>query len=297
MYNVSFEKRQPMILIADSGSTKADFVALDNHGKKLFTTETLGLNPEVLTKEDVIKRLNQRFDISHNKTKVEKFFFYGAGCGTDRMKNYLKAIFQEYFPNAKISVQEDTYAAAYATNPTNEKAVICILGTGSNCSYFDGKELIQKVQSLGYIAMDDASGNHFGKELIRQYYFNKMPQDLAERFEIEYDLDADVIKENFYKKPNPNAYLASFAKFLITNKKEPMFQKIIFDELELFIENYIKQFEDYKEVPVHFIGSIAFYLNEELEIALAKHDIKLGNVLRRPMDGLVEYHKLNSILI
>lgn len=286
-----------MILIADSGSTKADFVALDNQGNNLFTTETLGLNPEVLTKEDVIGRLDQRFDIQYNKDKVEKLFFYGAGCGTDRMKNQFKEIFQEYFPNAEVSVKEDTYAAAYATNPTNEKAIICILGTGSNCSYFDGKELIQKVQSLGYIAMDDASGNHFGKELIRQYYFNKMPQDLAKQFEKEYDLDADVIKEHFYKKPNPNAYLASFAKFLITHKEEPSFRKIIFDELELFIENYIKQFEDYKEVPVHFIGSIAFYLNEELHTALDKHGIRLGNVLRRPMDGLVEYHKLNSVLI
>ncbi|MFA5556871.1 MAG: N-acetylglucosamine kinase [Flavobacteriaceae bacterium] len=282
-----------MILIADSGSTKADFVALNNKGSNLFMTETLGLNPEVLTKEEIFRRLNQRFDILHNKEKVEKLFFYGAGCGTDRMKNYLDSAFREYFPNAMVSVLEDTYAAAYATNPTNEKAIICILGTGSNCSYFDGKTLIQKVQSLGYIAMDDASGNHFGKELIRQYYFNKMPKHLAEKFQKEYDLDADVIKENFYKKPNPNAYLASFAKFLISHKNEPVFQKIIFDELELFIENYIKQFEDYKEVQVHFIGSIAFYLKEELQTALTKHNIKLGNVLRRPMDGLVEYHKIN----
>lgn len=284
-----------MILVADSGSTKADFVALEKDGKHIFSTETLGLNPEVLTQDEVIARLDQRFDILHNKNKVEKLFFYGAGCGTDRMKSYFKTIFEEYFPNAEISVKEDTYAAAYATNPTNEKAIICILGTGSNCSYFDGENLIQKVQSLGYIAMDDASGNHFGKELIRHYYFNKMPKHLAEKFEKEYDLDADVIKENFYKKPNPNAYLASFAKFLITHKNEPSFQKIIFDELELFIENYIKQFEDYNKVPVHFIGSIAFYLKDELQTALNKHHIKLGNVLRRPMDGLVEYHKINSI--
>lgn len=282
-----------MILIADSGSTKADFVALNNKGNNLFMTETLGLNPEVLTKEEIFRRLNQRFDILHNKEKVEKLFFYGAGCGTDRMKNYLDSAFREYFPNAMVSVLEDTYAAAYATNPTNEKAIICILGTGSNCSYFDGKTLIQKVQSLGYIAMDDASGNHFGKELIRQYYFNKMPKHLAEKFQKEYDLDADVIKENFYKKPNPNAYLASFAKFLISHKNEPVFQKIIFDELELFIENYIKQFEDYKEVQVHFIGSIAFYLKDELRKTLDGHEIRLGNVLRRPMDGLVEYHKIN----
>lgn len=211
------------------------------------------------------------------------------------MKNHLDSAFREYFPNAIVSVLEDTYAAAYATNPTNEKAIICILGTGSNCSYFDGQQLIQKVQSLGYIAMDDASGNHFGKELIRQYYFNKMPKHLAEQFEQEFDLDADVIKENFYKKPNPNAYLASFAKFLIIHKNEEICQKIIFNELESFIENYIKQFEDYKEVPVHFVGSIAFYLKDELQKTLDRHDIQLGNVLRRPMDGLVEYHKINSI--
>jgi N-acetylglucosamine kinase-like BadF-type ATPase len=282
-----------MILIADSGSTKADFIALDNNGTHVFSTETLGLNPEVLTEEDVIARLNQRFDISQNKNKVEKLFFYGAGCGTKRMKNHLKRIFQNYFVNAQVEVYEDTYAAAYATNPTKQKAIICILGTGSNCSYFDGERLIQKVQSLGYIAMDDASGNRLGKELIRYYYFNKMPKVLAGKFEQEYDLDADTIKENLYKKPNPNAYLASFAKFLITHKNEAICQKIIFDELELFIENYIKQFEDYKEVPVHFIGSIAFYLKDELQLILDKYNIKLGNILRRPMDGLVKYHQEN----
>ncbi len=282
-----------MILIADSGSTKADFIALDNNGEHIFSTETLGLNPEVLTKEDVIARLNERFDISQNKNRVEKLFFYGAGCGTDRMKKQLTKIFQTYFSNASIEVYEDTYAAAYATNPTKQKAIICILGTGSNCSYFDGERLIQKVQSLGYIAMDDASGNHLGKELIRQYYFNKMPKILAKKFEQEYALDADTIKENLYKKPNPNAYLASFAKFLIVHKNEAICQKIIFDELELFVTNYIKQFEDYKEVPVHFIGSIAFYLKDELQLVLDKHNIKLGNVLRRPMDGLVKYHQAN----
>lgn len=281
-----------MILIADSGSTKADFVALDGDGNHLFSTETSGLNPEVLSREEIIKRLDRRFDISHNRKAVKKLFFYGAGCGTDRMKNHLSAVFQAYFPNAAVLVKEDTFAAAYSANPQGEKAIICILGTGSNCSYFDGKQLCQKVQSLGYLAMDDASGNRFGRELIRQYYFGKMPGHLAEVFEKEYDLEADVIKENFYKKPNPNAYLASFARFLITHKDDVFCQKIIFDELELFVENYIKQFEDYKEVKVHFIGSVAFYLKDELQKIVEKHNIKLGNVLRRPMDGLVKYHKL-----
>ncbi|WP_394760024.1 BadF/BadG/BcrA/BcrD ATPase family protein [Flavobacterium sp.] len=283
-----------MKLLVDSGSTKADWIAIDEAGKVLFTTQSLGLNPEVLTKEEIIKRLEDRFDISHNKNQVSNLFFYGAGCGTDRMKNFLKEVFQNYFPNAKATVHEDTYAAVYATTPKNEKAIVCILGTGSNCSYFDGNVLHQKVQSLGYIVMDDCSGNRFGRHLLRGYYFNKMPADLAKEFETTYNVEPDPVKNNLYKEPNPNAYLATFAQFLIKHKDTQFCQNFINEEMESFVENYIKQFDNYKEVPVHFIGSIAFYLKEELEKILNKHEIKLGNVLRRPIDGLIEYHVLNK---
>ena len=279
-----------MKLVVDSGSTKADWIAIDEKGKILFTTETLGLNPEVLNKEELLFRLNNRFDILHNKNNVTHLYFYGAGCGTDRMKNFLTEVFQEYFTKASVVVHEDTYAAVYATTPKNEKAIVCILGTGSNCSYFDGIVLHQKVQSLGYIVMDDCSGNQFGRHLIRGYYFGKMPRELAEKFEKEYDLGADAIKHNLYKEPNPNAYLATFAKFLIQYKNDPFCQKIIFSDLENFVENYIKQFENYKEVPIHFIGSIAFYLKTELKQVLEKHGMQLGNVLRRPIDGLIKFH-------
>jgi len=283
-----------MKLLVDSGSTKADWISIDETGKVLFTTQTLGLNPEVLGKDQVISRLEDKFDISHNKKSVSHLFFYGAGCGTERMKNFLAGIFKEYFPNAVVSVHEDTYAAVYATTPRNEKAIVAILGTGSNCSYFDGAVLHQKVDSLGYIAMDDCSGNQFGRHLIRGYYFNKMPADLAADFEKAHDLDSDVIKHNLYKEPNPNAYLATFAKFLIQHKEHEFCKKIIYSCMEDFVDLYIKQYENYQEVPVHFIGSIAFYLKEELEEVLTKHQIKLGNVLRRPIDGLIAYHSLSK---
>lgn len=283
-----------MKLIVDSGSTKADWIALDENGKIFFTTQSLGLNPEVLSKEEVIERLNDKFDISHNKTKATHLFFYGAGCGTDRMKNFLTQVFQEYFSKAIISVNEDTYAAVYATTPKNEKAIVSILGTGSNCSYFDGTVLHQKVQSLGYIAMDDCSGNRFGRHLIRGYYFNKMPKVMAEEFEKEFNLDPDFIKNKLYKEPNPNAYLAKFAKFLIQHKDTDFCKKFIHFEMESFVENYIKQFDNCYEVPVHFVGSIAFYLKDELQTILSSHGIKIGNVLRRPIDGLIEYHVLNK---
>ncbi|MBC7641367.1 MAG: N-acetylglucosamine kinase [Flavobacterium sp.] len=283
-----------MKLLVDSGSTKADWIAIDDAGKVLFTTQSLGLNPEVLDKKEIIIRLEDKFDISHNKSSVTHLFFYGAGCGTDRMKDFLTAVFQDYFSNAIITVHEDTYAAVYATTPKNQKAIVCILGTGSNCSFFDGSILHQKVQSLGYIAMDDCSGNRFGRHLLRGYYFNKMPKDLANEFKTTYDVEPDAVKHNLYKEPNPNAYLATFAKFLIKHKDTDFCKKYIKQELESFVENYIKQFDNYQEIPVHFIGSIAFYLKEELEEVLTQHNIKLGNVLRRPIDGLIAYHILNK---
>jgi N-acetylglucosamine kinase-like BadF-type ATPase len=282
-----------MKLLVDSGSTKADWISIDETGKILFTTQTLGLNPEVLVKEEIISRLNDRFDLSLNRESVSHLFFYGAGCGTDRMKDFLHGVFEEYFPNATIVVHEDTYAAVYATTPKNEKAIVCILGTGSNCSYFDGTILHQKVQSLGYIAMDDCSGNQFGRQLIRDYYFGKMPAALAKKFEKAYDLEADVIKHNLYKEPNPNAYMATFAKFLIQNKDEEYCQKLVRKDMQVFVENYITQYENCKEVPVHFIGSIAFYLKEELKEVLEFNGLTIGNVLRRPIDGLIQFHLLN----
>jgi N-acetylglucosamine kinase-like BadF-type ATPase len=283
-----------MRLLVDSGSTKADWIAIDEDGKILFTTQTLGLNPEILEGDEIIERLNDRFDILQNKNAATHLFFYGAGCGTERMKTSLSRIFQDYFPNAIIVVNEDTYAAVYATTPKGEEAIVSILGTGSNCSYFDGKVLHQKVQSLGYIVMDDCSGNVFGKELIRKYYFNKMPKDLAQDFEKEYNLDPDFIKSKLYKEPNPNAYLATFAKFLIKHKETEFCQKIIKKGMKSFVKNYIQQYDNCKEVPIHFVGSIAFYLKEELQITFDKYELQLGNVLRRPIDGLIAYHIANK---
>ncbi len=283
-----------MKLLVDSGSTKADWISIDGAGSVLFTTQTLGLNPEVLTKEEIIARINENFDISSNKKEVTHLYFYGAGCGTDRMKNFLQELFQVYFINAEVVVFEDTYAAVYATTPPNEKAIVCILGTGSNCSYFDGEKLHQKVQSLGYIIMDDCSGNQFGRQLIRDYYFNKMPKFLSDQFEQNYNLEADVIKHNLYKEPNPNAYMATFAQFLIEHKKQDYCQKVITTQIEIFVENYITQFENHKEVPIHFIGSIAFYLKEELKQIFDKKGLHLGNVLKRPIEGLIRFHTLES---
>ena len=280
-----------MILIVDSGATKADWIALDKKGEQLFLTQTLGLSPEVLTKEVIEDRLANNFELSKNRDKVTQLFFYGAGCGTDRMKKFLRKIFKDFFPKAKADVREDTYAAIYSTTKVGHQGIVCILGTGSNCSYYDGHQLFQKVISLGYIPMDDGSGNFFGRKLIRDYYYHKMPQDLAMQFEQGYNLDADVIKENLYKQPNPNTYLATFARFLVENKDHAYCKGVIDKGFQQFINNHVMQFELATKVPIHFVGSIAYFLREELTAVLERNDLVPGVIRQRPIDGLVEFHK------
>lgn len=280
-----------MILIADSGATKSDWIALDSKGEEAFRTQTLGLSPEVLTREVIEDRLANNFELSKNKDKINHLYFYGAGCGTDRMKQFLRDIFRVFFPNAEVEVKEDTYAAIYSTTKIGVQGIVCILGTGSNCSYYDGHQMFQKVVSLGYIPMDDGSGNFFGRKLIRDYYFHKMPQDLGFKFAKEYNLDPDVIKENLYKQPNPNTYLATFARFLIENKDHPYCKGVIDKGLQQFVNNYIMQFELATKVPIHFVGSIAYFLREELTAVIERNDLILGVIRQRPIEGLEEFHR------
>ena len=281
-----------MILVVDSGSTKTDWIAINRKGEVLFETQTLGLNPQVLTNHILKERIVNNFELYKFRKDVEEIYFYGAGCGTEPPRVLIKNVFSDIFNNCKeFSVREDTYAAIYSTAKENTKSIVCILGTGSNCTYFDGKNIDQKVISLGYILMDDASGNYFGRQLLRDYYFNIIPEETAVKFEKEFDLDAETIKDNLYKQPNPNTYLATFAKFLINNKESDYGQLLIKRGFKLFIERQILQFKDAKEIPVHFVGSISFYLKDELKVCLQEYGLSAGNIIRKPIDGLLQFHQ------
>lgn len=280
-----------MIFVVDSGSTKTDWIALDDSGEVLFSTQTLGLNPQVLPSAILTERVINNYDLYQNREKVSHVYFYGAGCGVESPVRRIEKVFSEIFASSKFSILEDTYAAVYATTRPNNPAIVCILGTGSNCTYFDGKEIEQRTTSLGYVLMDEASGNFYGKQLIRAYYFKTMPEILAKKFEDQYDLSPDQIKENVYRRENPNTYLAKFAKFIIEHKEFTEMKTIIQDGLQRFIVHQILQFDDAKEVPIHFIGSISHYLKDEINEALKKNGLSLGNVVKRPIDGLVEHHR------
>ena len=280
-----------MILVVDSGSTKTDWISIDDKGSVLFSTQTLGLNPQVLSSEILNERIINNYDLYQNRKEVTKLFFYGAGCGVSSSKKRIDKIFREIFSNAELDIKEDTYAAVYSAFKPGDSSIVCILGTGSNCTYYNGKDIEQRVVSLGYILMDEASGNFFGKQLIRSYYFREMSEEHSSAFENEFDLDPDTVKENIYRKENPNAYLATFAKFLIDRKNHPIMKGIIRNGLKRFIEHQILQFDNCKEVPIHFVGSISFYLQDEIKDILADYELTIGRIIKRPIDGLLNHHK------
>jgi N-acetylglucosamine kinase-like BadF-type ATPase len=282
-----------MILIVDSGSTKCDWIAIDKDGNQLLEKiRTKGLNPAILSEKKLSKIIKKNKDLKNYRERVSHIFFYGAGCGTEKPRLLLQEVLQTFFPNAVIEVKEDTYAAAYATIKTNnEAAIICILGTGSNCSFFDGQQIQQRVKSLGYTIMDDASGNYFGRQLIRDYYFNQMPEDIRVAFADKYNVEDDYIKYNLYKQPNPNAFLASHAEFLFLNKDSEYATNLIKNGIRLFAKNMIMQYKDVLDkVPVHFAGSIAFFSQKEIKEVAKELGFTVGNFERRPIEGLVFYH-------
>ncbi|SNR14919.1 N-acetylglucosamine kinase [Tenacibaculum jejuense] len=281
-----------MILIADGGSTKADWIALDNNKNEVFRVRTLGLNPAVVQEDELKNRIVNMFQLINIKDEVSEIHFYGAGCGTPKPVQILHKVMKEIFINAEINIAEDMLAAVYAASG-KEPAIVCILGTGSNSCYFNGKELEMIAASLGYSIMDEASGNYFGKKLIRDYYYNQMPKQIAKKFSNEFNLDADHIKYNLYKQPNPNMYLATFAKFMFDFKEEKYIKKTIKKGFEEFFKYRVLPYKKDKSTPIYFIGSIAYYFGDILEKVSKKYDLEVTGVIQRPIDKLLDYHKAN----
>jgi N-acetylglucosamine kinase-like BadF-type ATPase len=283
-----------MILIADGGSTKADWIAINSEKKEEFRVRTLGLNPAVVIKEELNNRIINMFQLMNIKEEVSEIYFYGAGCGTPKPTAVLKKILEAIFVNAKVFVSEDMLAAVYAATG-KAPAMVCILGTGSNSCYFDGEKIQMLVPSLGYILMDEASGNYFGKKLIVDYFYHRMPKGISVEFEKEFNLDPDDIKRSIYQEANPNMYLASFAKFMFEFKEEKYIKRIIKKGFQEFFKYRILPYNINKKTPVYFIGSIAHYFRDVLEKVAKKNDLQITDVIQRPIDNLLAYHKENIV--
>lgn len=279
-----------MIAIIDGGSTKCDWVILENSGKLSLRTTTLGFNPNIINPDFISQEINRNQDLFFLKNHIEKVFFYGSGCGTTHNCKKVHKEFSEIFPNAEVSVREDMTAAAYAAY-NGSPAIVCILGTGSNSCYFDGEKIRVDLPSLGFLIGDEGSGSALGKQLLRRFFMKKLPKDLEEDFVQTYNLTIEEAIQKMYHNPRANAYLGEFNQFIANRKKHPYFQNMVFDEMKNFLDYQVLPYPEAREVEVNFIGYIAFIYEDILRSAAAELNLKIGNVVQKPIESLVNYHK------
>jgi len=278
-----------MLLVADSGSTKCDWLFLDGLERSSF--ETVGLNP-LLMSLDEMSAVLEASEMGAIAQQVRALFFYGTACSSPERQAFLKSILENYFPEAKVSVDHDMMAAARATCGQGA-GIVCILGTGSNAAFYDGEQLYPARASLGYLLGDQGSGMHIGKTLLHDYFYGRMPKETALLFEERYDLKREKVLQHLYKEARPNAYLASFAKFVTANEQEYTVD-LVKSCLCEFVETHILAIPDYKSLPVHFVGSIAYNFDYLLAELSPEYGFKMGMPIQKPIFNLGEYHSKQS---
>ena len=281
-----FEMRE-MILIADSGSTKCDWILAN--GTENHEFKTMGFNPFFHDEKLIVEKIRAQEKMVQNSDAISEVYFYGAGCHNANLQQVVSRALKNVFPRSQISVDHDLAGAAYATCG-GQPGIACILGTGSNSCYFDGDNIHEEVPALAYILGDEGSGSYFGKKLLSLYLYKKLPEKLHKELRDNYKLTKDVIFENVYQKPHANVYLASFMKVLSENKNESFVQKMIFDGMTDFLKTHVCCFKTHREIPVHFVGSVAYYFEEILKSAAASLSITVGNIVKKPIHNLAEYH-------
>lgn len=279
-----------MIAIVDGGSTKCDWVILDKFEKIFLKTETIGFNPNIIKAELIAPEIEKNAPIISVKQSIQQVFFYGSGCGVAENQNIVKNELQKVFTSAEITVKEDMTAAAYAAY-NGKPAIVCILGTGSNSCYFDGKIMKRELPSLGFLIGDEGSGSAIGKQLLRRFFMKKLPPDLHAQFIENHNLTIEDALKNMYHNPRANAYLAEFNKFVVERKSHPYFQNMVFDEMKNFLDYQVLPYEEAKQSEINFIGSIAFYYQDVLKAAAAELNLTIGKIVQKPIESLVEYHK------
>ncbi len=282
-----------MMLIADSGSTKADWVLIKEGNNIVTTFSTKGLNPNILSDEQIVFELNKEIQLKELHEADINLFFYGAGCsGVNNLKR-MQNVLGSFFKFGLIEVRSDMEAAVYATC-NDQPAIVAILGTGSNSCLFSEGVIKATEFSLGYILGDEGSGNYFGKILLRDYFYNNLPKDLTLKFIEKFNVTREDVLKRVYKEPFPNEYIASFLPFYAENIEHEYCKNIISNGLTLFLKIYIRRFEEHTNLPVHFVGSVGYYFDSHLKEACSKLNIEVKKVIKKPITQLAQYHIIKN---
>lgn len=276
------------ILIADSGSTRAEWCLLDGKKKKTFYTQ--GISPYFYDTAQIQQILAVELKTKMKNIEPDQIFYYGTGCSNPNNVKSMKDALKKTFPNAKISVDHDLMGAAKALCG-DKKGIACILGTGSNSCYYNGKKIVKNNPGLGFILGDEGAGSYLGKKVVQYYLYNTFDPDLMDRFNAKFNTTSVQILDAVYKQPLANRYLASFVPFLIENRGHFMVENIIEDTFNDFFFHHVYKYRESWTMPINFIGSVAFGFKDVLKEMCDTFELQLGVVLKNPMDGLVKYHK------
>lgn len=275
-------------LIADSGATKAEWCLLDGTKKKTIYTQ--GLSPYFLSTEQITAIVNKELKDKLKNAVPSEVYFYGTGCSNPVNAKSVKRAIEKSFPGVAVEVNTDLLGAAKALCG-NDKGIACILGTGSNSCYYNGKAVAKNSPGLGYVLGDEGSGAYLGKKVVQYYLYNTFDADLMDRFNAKFHTDKTAILDAVYKQPLPNRYLASFAIFLAENRGHFMVENIIEDGINDFFFHHICKYAESWKLPIHFAGSVAYGFKDVIKEMCSNYELELGTILKKPMDGLVKYHR------
>mgnify|MGYP002512718742 FL=1 len=278
-----------MILIADSGSTKTDWCVVEN-GVLVQQIFTKGTNPFFQSEEEISNEIATALLPELKTDEFDAVYFYGAGCGfPDKIEIVHRAISKQLKVKGNVEVATDMLAAARGLCG-REAGIACIMGTGSNSCYYDGENIVANVSPLGFILGDEGSGACLGKLMVGDLLKNQMNPELKEKFLKQFDLTPADIIDRVYRKPFPNRFLASLSPFLAQNINEPCVHELVLNSFKAFFKRNIMQYENYQNLKVNLIGSVAFYYKEVLAEAAEAMGIQLGTIIQSPMEGLIKYH-------
>lgn len=275
------------VLIADSGSTKCEWYLLQNEKKKKIITT--GISPYFLNAEQIENLLQKELLPKIKTAVIRQIFFYGTGLKDNANKMLIQTVLKKIFPGCFVEVETDLLAAARALCQ-NEKGICCILGTGSNSCYYNGKKIVKNSPGIGYVLGDEGSGAYLGKKVIQYFLYKTFDEELMLAFNKKYNITAEEILMHVYRQPQPNRYLASFAIFLAENRGHYMIENIIEDGLNDFFFTHLNKYNESFLYPVNFTGSIAFGFKDALKTLCSSYQMEMGVVLKQPMGGLIKFH-------
>jgi N-acetylglucosamine kinase-like BadF-type ATPase len=277
-----------MILIADSGSTKTEWVIIHN-SKTIKQCFSMGINPYFIDTKGIIDIIETEVIQNLGDITPNKIFFYGSGCSTPTKKSTVENALKYFFPNASIQIEHDLLASARAVCG-NKEGIACILGTGSNSCLYDGSNIIENVPSLGYLFADEGSGGYLGKLLLTNYLLGNLSLETTELFNLKYNYSLENILDAAYNKPKPNRFLASFSPFIHEHLHIPEVKEIAMQNFRDFFTKQVCKYSNYQKMNVSFIGSVAFYYAPLIHEIAKEYDLNISTIIKSPMEGLIKYH-------